>query len=125
MVSKTHIDSLVQFASKRGIDCYWNKIKERREPLPPNLLGEILWEANRKSVNCRYTEDIKNEPYNYQAVSTLLTTPIQIIKSCGCLNYQSSDSDDWENSLAKDVLDKIMNEAITELPGYEEAVWGI
>lgn len=49
--------------------------------------------------------------------------PIQIINLCGCVDYQSCETDDWKSTLAWKQLDRIKDEAITCISGYGEADW--
>lgn len=49
--------------------------------------------------------------------------PIQVIKLVRSLDYQSCETDDWPMTLAARQLDWIMGEAISRLPGYEDADW--
>ena len=49
--------------------------------------------------------------------------PIQVIKLVRSLDYQSCETDDWEMTLAAQQLRWISGEAISRLPGYEDADW--
>jgi hypothetical protein len=50
-------------------------------------------------------------------------TPVQVLKLCDCLSYQSCETDDWEDTLAAKQLRWIKNEAEGQLPGWEDAKW--
>lgn len=49
--------------------------------------------------------------------------PVQVIKLVRSLDYQSCETDGWPLTLAARQLDWIMGEAISRLPGYEDADW--
>ena len=49
--------------------------------------------------------------------------PIQVIKLVRSLDYQSCETDDWPMTLAARQLEWISGEAISRLPGYEDADW--
>lgn len=49
---------------------------------------------------------------------------IQIIKMCHCYEYQSCETDDWQDTLACRQIRYIEKQAIRELPGYDAAEWG-
>lgn len=51
-------------------------------------------------------------------------SPIAIIKSAQCFEYQACEHDDWKHSYTKSVINGIISHAITELPGYSAASWG-
>jgi hypothetical protein len=50
-------------------------------------------------------------------------TPIQAIKLVEALDYQSCETPDWPETLAKRQLEWIRSCAIRQLPGYEDAEW--
>ena len=49
--------------------------------------------------------------------------PVQILKICQSVDYQSCETNDWRDTLAWRQLDWIKNEAIRQLPKYSEADW--
>ena len=49
--------------------------------------------------------------------------PIQVIKLVRSLDYQSCETEDWPMTLAARQLEWISGEAISCLPGYEDADW--
>lgn len=49
--------------------------------------------------------------------------PIQIIKLCNSLDYQSCETDDWKGTLAWRQNEWIKDAAIRRLNGYEGAYW--
>lgn len=50
-------------------------------------------------------------------------SPLQIIKLCQSMDYQSCETDDWKDTLAWRQLDWIKNNAIYSMPGYDNADW--
>lgn len=52
------------------------------------------------------------------------TNPVTILKLCDCLEYQSCETEDWEETPAHELLQRIRKAAIRTLPGYEDAPWG-
>ena len=49
--------------------------------------------------------------------------PVQILKVCQSVDYQSCETDDWRDTLAWRQLDWIKNNAVYSLAGYDEADW--
>lgn len=49
--------------------------------------------------------------------------PIQIIKLCNSLDYQSCETDDWKETPAYRQNERIKNAAIRCLNGYDQADW--
>jgi hypothetical protein len=87
-------------------------------------IGAILQAENVKSVNYRYNE--KHEPaftIDGRAFMKSGLPAMQIIKAAKCLAYQSCEHPGWEQSEAKEILDRIISVAVGRLPGYEEAHW--
>ena len=126
LVSKQHIDALVAFATRLEYGSiptyYYHKGSCPFEPA--SYIGQILWDENNRSVNERYDTNDLPQPYKF-AYGTKVLPPVQIIKACNCLDYQSCETPDWKDTRAFAILDAIRERAIRELPGYEEAQWEI
>ena len=87
-------------------------------------LGQILLNENYVSANHRY--GAHNEPHTFDLTfPSSPYTPIQIIKLCNSLIYQSCEHPTWKDSEAYAIITSIIDHAITVLPGYEEADWTI
>lgn len=94
---------------------------------------------NVRSVNYRYKESdefqpvqmgrkvtVANRDKQYTAhISALRLAPVTVLKICACVDYQSCETNDWELTLAAEILRRIVAMAIRRLPGYDEAPWGI
>lgn len=99
----------------------------------PDQIGQALLHQNYLSVNYRYIEDRETPVYTYKPVYDGFVEPgkkrllraIDIIKLCHCLEYQSCEHPGWPKSFAKDFLDRVVGAALHELPGYENAPWGL
>lgn len=91
-----------------------------------DALGQMLVDANYRSVNERYREDnAPAEPYSYDyRFDAVPLDPVQVIKTARCLAYQSCDAESWDGSDAERVLRRIIDRAIDMLPGYGDAAWG-
>ena|SRR3990167_151627 len=98
-------------------------------------VGQMLWNENRLSIEYRYPDTAQDfsrapgpidESYVYDEHSTQYLTfdPVQVIKACNCFAYQACEHPDWKESEAKVFIDTLIHYAISELPGYETAVWG-
>ena len=92
-------------------------------------IGSKLWQENVKSVNARYNDATDSEAYTIQphelaSVHWQEIEPVQVIKACHCLNYQSCEHEAWETSEAKTILDRLINAACHALTGYDDAAWG-
>lgn len=115
------IDALVTFAFAGHNSVYC-------QPSGPKLdheaYGQALVDANYKSVNYRYRESEETPRYTFMKFSGELHL-IQVIKAAQCLRYQSCEPDDFEDSTAARMLDGIIARAISTLPGYDKAEWGM
>ena len=89
----------------------------------------MLWVENLASLAYRYPdsppEEWGFEKYTHRHNPNRHPTPIQTIKACDCLDYQSCEHPEWPASEAKAFLDALRAMAWTRLPGYEDAEWGI
>ena len=110
------------------------------ENLPPRELAAIyanvLYAENVRSVGARYPEDTfesmpgpidKPEQIHITARDETLAIyrlkPVEILKMCDCLEYQSCETDDWETTVACRLWNAIRRAAIRALSGYEDAPW--
>lgn len=129
VVNESHIDVLMQFATRfrayRGSNYYyWNGESHKITRDNVSELGQKLLDENYKSVNYRYNDNEIPDKYVYKVPSRTYT-PVEILKACACLNYQSCEHPEWEESEAYAILETIKSDAINALPGYEEANWEI
>lgn len=126
IVTHTHINAIVTWASDRRVTFTygspgWDATYQVQGS--EQATAELLYAANVISVNYRYKLDDPVGTVTYGPTS--LYRPIEIIKLCSSLEYQSCEHPGWDDSLAKKLLDEIRHAAITKLPGYDAAPWSI
>lgn len=84
--------------------------------------AQVLYEANARSVDHRYSETNERDKI---VIRDLCegddVAPLVILKACNCLDYQSCERDDWQKSAAYEILQHIKEAAIRSLPGYDDA----
>jgi len=85
--------------------------------------GQVLMQQNRRSVNVRYGESMRAAKFTEDCDT--LADPVVVLKACACYDYQSCETDDYEETEAHAIIQALRKRAITELPGYGEAPWGI
>ena len=104
IVDKEHIEQIVLYVYKlHGFDLlsYYHKGKRKEF----DSLGDVAKElsiANCEGVNYRYEEN--NNPYSFDDLSIgnlKVKNPLQVIQLIRCLEYQSCDSPNYQNSLAR------------------------
>ena len=59
------------------------------------------------------------------AALAFLNQPIAILKAIACFEYQSCEHPEWPDSEAQAFCDALRKDLIIELPGYDDAPWGI
>jgi hypothetical protein len=140
-----HFIALAVFAvarqhGSRNVDPRYLKGCERLEQYGDTQLAsayaDILYAENMRSVLTRYpndTEDTAPGPIDKPDSITVTgrhicspkyrLPPVSILKMCDCLEYQSCETDDYRQTLAFDLLDRIRGAAIHCLPGYDGAPW--
>lgn len=126
IVNETHIDALVTYAVNKRAS-YWDEINQTRVDITTfnaDRIGQILHDENVRSVNYRYAETDKSDEYRWHFYTKPLSAA-QVIKACDCLDYQSCETPDWEESTAWRILQEIKSTAMRHIPGYESAEWEI
>ena len=115
IVNDTHLSAIVRYACRNNIG---------RVPGQEQETIDLLHAENVKSVNYRYKENTPLTGTVYNAFATELT-PIEVIKACQCLDYQSYEHPGWGESAACRLLKAIQHHAITNIQGYDAAAWEI
>lgn len=130
IVSDLHINTIVTWAITRhgsnAVRYYWRGVSRDVRHKGAQRIASVLYSENVRSVNTRYNDCespvgfvFRNVPYACNK------TPVEIIKACHCLAYQSCETSDWEETEAFAVLQAIESTAVRMLPGYDEADWSI
>lgn len=131
VVSDFHINALVSWAEQQmgiGAVSYFWQGRGRYVREDAARVASVLFAENVRSVNTRYGEHESAHGFVYRpaaAVGLRALSPVQVIKACHCLAYQSNETDDWEATEAKAILDAIERAAIYQLPGYDRAKWAL
>jgi hypothetical protein len=148
--TEDHFKALAIFAASRTIG--YGTSHRRVDPnyidgMPPDLavaldkdvattFANILYRENIRSVGTRYPADKlqdmpgpnnKPDEITIESIDFTLAVfrlpPLWILKMCDCLEYQSCENDDYRQTVAFELLDKIRRAAIKALKGYGDAPW--
>jgi hypothetical protein len=127
IVSKQHIDAIVTTALAWRVPTPGNHgTRMHRFSSAAQELGQMLWTENFRSVNFLYRDERpEKQLYQPNFYSAKVLDPVQALKAIACLEYQSCEHPDWEASEAHRFAEAFRCEAISRLPGYEEAAWEI
>lgn len=90
----------------------------------------ILWDANRASVTARYPHETgmdggAYDPTTYWSGPNAPVNPVEVLKLCDCFDYQACEADGYEESIAAALVQRIRQDAICRLPGYDAAPWAL
>lgn len=138
VVSSDHIDFVVSavdvYLIRAGRYCVTYGSPSRTidlRSMTTTEIGRLLWEANVAGVEAEYGGTIgpnvrkRVDIYRFRVWMGLpALSAVQVLKACQHLEYQSA-SPDWEDGPVCALLDMVRNAAITKLPGYSEAAWGV
>ena len=88
---------------------------------------------NLASIEHRYPGDHTGERAAYETIDVPSTAETEartlpaltIIKACHCYAYQSCEHPGWGKSAARKLIDAIESHAVRNLPGYNDAPWGL
>jgi hypothetical protein len=131
IVSNKHINYLMQFLGQQKdlhLSLNGKGINTANIDDMQNV-ANILIKQNWKSYNFRYNE--KNKvPKNYKFAIDFNFKPnlAQVIKACQCLNYQSCETRNYNQSNAKKIIDTIQylaTQRILNSMDYENLKWEI
>jgi len=138
IVSTDTINLIVTACDRYGVSVY---IPRTMETVPDGLtrdnsysartnqriFGQILIDENAKSVNHRYRQSDAPERYTHKHIdldwaSAGVPVAHLILGSLRCYDYQACETDDYSDSLAKQIIERLQSAVIRGLT--EDAPWG-
>ena len=138
IVSHSTIAAIVTFAQRRLWTCVSPPPHSGRgavniRDIDSDHIGQALLAENVRSVNHRYRRSDQIDRYRHAPTyvgavytdETRTLTALDTIKLAHCLEYQSCEHPEWEMSWARDFLRRVVDTAVHELPGYDDASWGL
>lgn len=124
-----HINTIVSYGVHHDASVYLEGPSGRKYleffKKDPVQIFNILTKANVDSVNHRYSECEVPAKDKFKAEAVAFISPVQIIKLCDCFDYQSNEVDNYEDTVAANIIQSIRARAIDNLPGYKDALWSI
>jgi hypothetical protein len=131
MVMNEHINAIMSFVvAHRSTRDHLCAVSNGQVALfDATRVGRFLLKENARSVEQLYGDGY---PEGHTQTRTYVfrpwrraPSPVEVIKACQCLEYQSCEHEGHASSIGKKMLREIMNAAIAALPGYEAAPWAI
>ena len=123
MCSENHINTIVTFAQQRMISAYIDGLTYEAKH-DPQAWVMALTLANRESLKARYgDEDDSPVPTFYKHRPD--ATPVEIVKLCQSFEYQACEVTDYASTRAHRLIEAVLYEILTTLPGYDYAAWSI
>ena len=120
--NRSHVAALAAYYANSG---HGSTIQEDEF----NKTFALFDRANAASIHARYGDPVDDTMHhhapNYFRASELAASlsPEAILKAAKCFEYQSCEDRSWENSTAHQRVQTIINQAVSELPGYKSADW--
>jgi hypothetical protein len=124
MCDDAHISALAAYATHPG------QFGSKLYPGTAEECAVMLRRANEKSLWARYPRDADELfeatfAFDREAARRALrASSVEIIKSAHCFAYQACETNDWEGSEAHRVITRIIDRAVHDVPGYDDANWG-
>lgn len=97
-------------------------------------VANVLWAENARSVNYRYKDSshIEDEeaprytkvPLVRGVALTHPTKPGPVLNAIDCLEYQSCECPDWEQTEAFAILQNLRGRMCRSVEGYKDTPWG-
>lgn len=93
-----------------------------------NNVFRMLARENLASLDSRYPGDAKGDADAYRPVATARKERLpwlHIIKLCHHYAYQACEHSGWKDSAARKAIAALESYAVHNLPGYDDAPWGL
>ena len=122
-----HFNTLAAYAANQERRIGWSGHTN------PQITATLLKKENVRSLHHRYPDDPwwRDTDAEFEAAIIFDSSiqypddPATILKACDCYDYQSCETDDYRQSEAAKLIDGIRSYAIHNLPGYDDAPWGL
>jgi hypothetical protein len=132
IVHEKHILALVRAATQGRDRTFrwfhndrWHEL-ERFDNDRATEVGQMLWDANARSVDTRYGTDDGLLPYTHNPSPHYAhIEPVAALKAIDGYEYQSCEVSDWEETEAYAFVNTLRRKMIHALPGYDDANWAI
>lgn len=139
IVSKAHIDVLVAGLIEAGGYRHretWVPVTEENA----SEVGLMLWRENHKSINYRYSARQRTPAYTFELPKeyasvgpdkfraghmAIMVEPGVLAKQVSCYNSQTCEQAAYYRSRAYSCVCSISENLIRQVPGYNEAEWGV
>jgi len=126
IVTKLHIDLIVTVLAEKK--CYSIKKVLEKYNHDFDKIGQILLDENYRSVNYRYSENDKTPKYKFAKYKGRISIG-QALKALDCLDYQSCECSDYDDSEAKEIITTsqffFLNEIKCRDLEYQKSEWCI
>lgn len=123
VVSDEHLGAILRYAAFKNMYAFGKNVRGNEQEI-----GMLLLTENYISVEARYPK-IYTERRTFHYIPFYATRPllkpIEFIKLCQSLAYQSSEHDAYDSSDAGRAVRGFISTAISRLEGYEDAPWSI
>ena len=90
-----------------------------------NEVGQMLVDANQRSVNHRYNETTPSPTYRYQQPKHLGWSIGELLHAIDGYEYEASEPRDWSDSEARAFCQALRGQLIKHVAGYEQGPWTI
>lgn len=130
MVSDCQITALSAYALCHRLA---GRLIHSTEKNPLDALGNLLKRENVKSLLARYgsqageTWTDMGEPFKacfHAKNAPHRVAPMEIIKAARNYAYQACEHDGWRENLVRELVEWIVDHAISDMPEYRAAAWG-
>jgi hypothetical protein len=130
IVDHDHIDALLSYGIEHNVRYVANDACIEIAKANATEIGRILLDENERGVRYRYPDtDVDELPGTIgqnSATYKFRSWPVAIpamttLKACDGFDYQASETNDYDQSLAAIIVRAIRHWAISRLPGYSDS----
>lgn len=119
IVEDAQIDLIV--AGAIAHDIVFDRKTFGENEMSPEALGQLLVDANYKSVNYRYGEATEPHKYVFRGIENASHNRWNILTAIDGYSYQACEPSDWASSSAKYYVDQIYKRVIQSFPEWNDA----
>lgn len=125
-----HIPEAIPYELRNELECDGFEHSRGAYDRTVGRVFSLLASENLKSLEYRYgsrlTPQERDTSYTPNSPAGKETLPaVHVIKLCHNYAYQACEHPGWTDSVAARLVDAIERHAVRQLPGYDDAPWGL
>jgi hypothetical protein len=136
LIGDAAVHALLSYVIAKNLYLQHPTFPDRWQPIDKDdadSIGAKLIAINHRAYDNLYRTEPVAAPRPYQfrftttinAPETRSITALDVLKLCDFVEYQCCELDAWHGSYERGIIQSIRASSVQDLPGYQDAPWGL